>query len=295
MIIQYNNSQYYFIRKSGGKMSLYILVEKSSSYFFETRRKQEIASIKSLNQKRIPTIVFEDIEEIPEIFTDSKAVLLVAHGLNENNEHCVKICNENGIPVILLHDKSKKHYKYIYNSIADNDDITASTIYRYFKANGKEKIAFFGFYANSEHDVSKTDAFYKVNLNFSHQDVFHIKSGFNECMNDFWEHRYEYDGVYFPNDFIAIAFLNYFRNNEPAYFEDRFFLGVSDTIMARLFHISLSSVTYSSPFILAISRDFCNTSFDSRLKYGSPPETLGRDAISRSIKEDNWCVLAPTF
>ena len=94
-------------------MSLYILVEKSSSYFFETRRKQEIASIKSLNQKRIPTIVFEDIEEIPEIFTDSKAVLLVAHGLNENNEHCVKICNENGIPVILLHDKSKKHYKYI--------------------------------------------------------------------------------------------------------------------------------------------------------------------------------------
>ncbi len=232
-------------------MSLYILVEKSSSYFFETRRKQEIASIKSLNQKRIPTIVFEDIEEIPEIFTDSKAVLLVAHGLNENNEHCVKICNENGIPVILLHDKSKKHYKYIYNSIADNDDITASMIYRYFKANGKEKIAFFGFYANSEHDVSKTDAFYKVNLNFTHQDVFHIKSGFNECMNDFWEHRYEYDGVYFPNDFIAIAFLNYFRNNEPAYFEDRFFLGVSDTIMARLFYISLSSVTYSSEAVRA--------------------------------------------
>lgn len=221
-------------------------MEKSSSYFFETRRKQEIASIKSLNQKRIPTIVFENIEDIPEIFTDSKAVLLVAHGLNENNEHCVKICNENGIPVILLHDKSKKHYKYIYNSVADNDDITASTIYRYFKANGKEKIAFFGFYANSEHDVSKIDAFYKVNLNFSYQDVFHIKSGFNECMKDFWEHRHEYDGVYFPNDFIAIAFLNYFRNNEPSYIENRFFLGVSDTIMARLFHISLSSVTYSS-------------------------------------------------
>ena len=232
-------------------MSLYILVEKSTSYFFETRRKQEIASIKSLNQKRIPTIVFENIEDIPELFTDSKAVLLVAHGLNENNGHCVKICNENGIPVILLHDKSKKHYKYIYNSIADNDDITASTIYRYFKANGKERIAFFGFYANSEHDISKIDAFYKVNLNFSHQDVFHIKSGFNECMKDFLEHRYEYDGIYFPNDFIAIAFLNYFRNNEPTYMENRFFLGVSDTIMARLFHISLSSITYSAEAVRA--------------------------------------------
>lgn len=227
-------------------MSLYILMEKSSSYFFETRRKQEIASIKSLNQKRIPTIVFENIEDIPEIFTDSKGVLLVTNGLNENNEHCVKICNENGIPVIFLHDKIKMHYKYIYSSIADNDDITASMVYRYFKANGKEKIAFFGFYANSESDISKVDAFYKVNLNFINQDVFHIKSGFNECMNDFWEHRYEYDGVYFPNDFVAIAFLNYFKNNEPSYIENRFFLGFSDTIMARLFHVSVSSVTYTS-------------------------------------------------
>ncbi len=224
-------------------------MENSSSYFFETRRKQEIASIKSLNQKRIPTIVFENIEDVPEIFTDSKAVLLVAQGLNKNNEHCVKICNENGIPVILLHDKSKKHYKYIYSSIADNDDITASMVYRYFKANAKEKIAFFGFYANSESDISKIEAFYKVNLNFSEKDIFHIKSGFAECMNDFWERRNEYDGIYFPNDFIAIAFLNYFRNNEPSYIEDRFFLGFSDTIIARLFHISVSSITYTSEAI----------------------------------------------
>ncbi|MBO5322063.1 MAG: hypothetical protein J6B22_05615 [Clostridia bacterium] len=230
-------------------MSLYILMENSSSYFFETRRKQEIASIKSLNQKRIPTIVFENIEEVPEIFTDSKAVLLVTDGLNKNNEHNVKICNKSGIPVISLHDKSKKHYKYIYSSITDNDDITASMIYRYFKTNGKEKIAFFGFYANSESDVSKINAFYKVNLDFSSQDIFHIKSGFAECMNDFWEHRLEYDGIYFPNDFIAVAFLDYFRNNEPSYIEDRFFLGFSDTIIARLFHISVSSVTYTSEAI----------------------------------------------
>lgn len=245
------DKEFILFYKRGEKMSLYILMENSSSFFLETRRKQEIANIKSLNQKRIPTIVFENINEVPEIFTDSKAVVLIANGLSESNEQCVKICNENGIPVILLHDKSKKQYKYIYNSIADNDDITASTIYRYFKANGKERIAFFGFYANSSQDVSKVDAFYKVNLNFSHKDVFHIKSGFNECMQDFWEHRYEYDGVYFPNDFIAIAFLKYFKNNEPSYIEKRFFLGVSDTIMARLFHMGLSSVTYTSDAVRA--------------------------------------------
>ena len=64
-------------------------MEQSSSYFFESRRKQEIASIKSLNQKRIPTIVFKNIEEIPEIFTDSKAVLLVTHEINENNKQYI--------------------------------------------------------------------------------------------------------------------------------------------------------------------------------------------------------------
>ena len=207
--------------------------------FFWNQKKTGNCSIKSLNQKRIPTIVFENIEDIPEIFADSKAVLLVTNGINENNEHCVKICNENGIPVIFLHDKIKMHYKYIYSLIADNDDITASMVYRYFKSNSKEKIAFFGFYANSKSDVSKVDAFYKVNLNFMAKDVFHIKNGFNECMQDFWEHRYEYDGVYFPNDFVAIAFLNYFKNNEPSYIENRFFLGFSDTIMAKLFHIGV--------------------------------------------------------
>jgi len=227
-------------------MSLYILMEKSSSYFFETRRKQEIASIKSLNQKRIHTIVFEKMEDIPEIFTDSSAVLLLTNGINENNKPYVKVCNENNIPVISLHDKNKMHYKYIYSSITDNDDITASTVYRYFKSNAKEKIAFFGFYANSKFDIAKVNAFYKVNLGFSNQDIFHIKSGFNECMNDFWERRYEYEGVYFPNDFVAIAFLNYFKLKEPSYIENRFFLGFSDTIMARLFHTSVSSVSYTT-------------------------------------------------
>ena len=247
-------------------MSLYILMEKDSSYFFESRRKQEIASIKSLNQKRIPTIVFENIEEIPEIFTDSKAVLLVIQEINENNKSCIKICNENNIPVISLHNKNKMHYKYIYSSISDNDDITASMIYRYYKANKKEKVAFFGFYANSKSDTSKVNAFYKVNPDFSYQDVFHIKSGFKECMKDFLQHRYDYDGVYFPNDFVAIAFLNYFRNNEPSYLEDRFFMGFSDTLMARLFHIGVTSVTYTSEAVksavLQIYRCLTNNKHD---------------------------------
>ncbi len=226
-------------------MALYILMEKSSSYFIETRTKQEIACIKSLNQKRIPTIVFENIEDVPEIFTDSRAVVLMIGEIDDDNKHCVKICNENNIPVISMHGKNNLHYKYIYSSVADNDEITASTVYRYFKSNNKERVAFFGFYANSKSDISKVNAFYKVNPNFESRDIYNIKSGFDECMADFWEHRYEYDGVYFPHDFVAIGFLNYFKNNEPSYLTDRFFLGVSDTIMARLFHISVSSITYT--------------------------------------------------
>ena len=46
--------------KSGELMALYILMESNSSYFVETREKQEITGIKLLNQKRIPTVVFEE-------------------------------------------------------------------------------------------------------------------------------------------------------------------------------------------------------------------------------------------
>lgn len=218
---------------------------ENNSYFVETRAKQEIAAIKSLNQKRIPTVVFEKIEDIPEIYTDPKSVLLIANGINKTNSKCVEICNKNNIPVIALHDKNNRQYSYIYSSISDNENITASMVYRYFKAYNKERIAFFGLYANSNSDISKVNTFHDVNPNFKYEDIFPIKSGFEECMQGFFERRYEYDAVYFPNDFVAIAFLQFFKKTEPSYLEDRFFLGCMDTIMSRLCPVSLSSVTYT--------------------------------------------------
>lgn len=247
-------------------MSLYILMESGSSYFIETRTKQEIAGIKSLNQKRIPTVVFEKMEDIPEIYTDPKAVFFITNGINEDNSRYVELCNQNDIPVITLHDKNNAHYKYVYSSITDNDDITASLVYRYFKSNGKNKIAFFGFYANSKSDKSKVNGLYYIDPDFDYQDVFSIKSGFDECMAQYLEHRYEYDGVYFPNDVVAIAFLNYFIENEPQYLEDRFFLGCMDTIMSKLCHVSLSSVTYTleavKSAVLQIYRSLINNKND---------------------------------
>lgn len=269
-------------------MSLYILSEKASSYFVETRAKQEIAVIKSLNQKRIPTVVFTDIEDVPEIFNDPKAVLLILYGINDNNCRYVELCNENNIPVITLHDKSNSQYKYIYSSVADNDDITASMIYRYFKSNGKERIAFFGFYANSESDLSKVNSFYDVNFDFDYKDVFHIKSGFDECIEDFMQHRYEYDGIYFPNDFLAIAFINYFKEVEPSYLDDRFLLGCMDTTMSRLCHVSLSSVTYTieavKAAVLQIYRSLTNNKNDFKcMSIGLNNIITPRDSTQKKI------------
>ncbi len=58
---------------------------------------------------------------------------------------------------------------------------------------------------------------------------------------------------------------------------------------------SASSVTYSSPCFLAMSMALCSTSFDVRLRYGSPPDTLGCDAISRSMAALTVVILAPVF
>lgn len=247
-------------------MALYILIENSSSYFIETRSKQEVSGIKSLNQKRVPTIAFENIEDIPEIFTDSKAVMLLTQGINEKNKKYVEICNQRNIPVISLHNKNNLHHSLIFSSITDNDDITASMIYSYFKTNQKDNVAFFGLYPGAKSDISKLNAFYCVNQSFDYDDVFLVNKGFENCMSEFWEHRYDYDAVYFPNDFVAIAFLKYFMENEPSYLEERFFLGSSNTIISRLFHIGLSSVTYTldavKAAVLHIYRSLTNNKDD---------------------------------
>ncbi len=56
-----------------------------------------------------------------------------------------------------------------------------------------------------------------------------------------------------------------------------------------------SSVTYSSPIFLAVSRAFCSTSFELRLRYGSCPDTLGRADISASTCRCTAEALAPIF
>ena len=54
----------------------------------------------------------------------------------------------------------------------------------------------------SKSDLTKVNSFYDINPDFDYKDIFQIKSGFAECMDNYLEHRYEYDAVYFPNDFM---------------------------------------------------------------------------------------------
>ncbi len=58
---------------------------------------------------------------------------------------------------------------------------------------------------------------------------------------------------------------------------------------------SASTATYWSPCFFAMSRAFCSTSFDVRLRYGSPPCTFGSEATARSTDAVTDCRLAPTF
>ena len=56
-----------------------------------------------------------------------------------------------------------------------------------------------------------------------------------------------------------------------------------------------SKETNSSPISFEYWVAFCNTSFASRLRYGSPPETLGSESICLSTTTATCCPFIPNF
>ncbi len=224
-------------------MALYILKRREPVHFLRGKSMQNFSTIKGLNQKRIPTVVFESLDEVPEIFDDPEAFVLISDSLIDMDEDCLRRCQEHRIPVCCI--TSSNHplaTRYSCSIISDDNAAAASMVYEYFHDYGKDRVAFFGFYANSYSDVNKVDSFYRVNFAFSVDDIFPIKTGIAACFEDFFARRAEYDGVYFPNDFVALAFLDAMFSRDPDYLKDRFFIGWMCTQMSELYRYPLSTV-----------------------------------------------------
>lgn len=229
-------------------MSLYIFDDKQSQNFLDAKTTRELSSFKALNQKRIPTKNISDINNTSVMLNDPKSVLLLTK-LNGYVEPALKFCNQNNIPVIAIHCSPDYMPNYIYNCIRGSSPLFSNLI-SYFFMYGKKRIAFFGLSLNPD-DLYKANRIHNLYSGFTENDIFYLENSFRYCFDTFKDLRYNYDAIICPNDFAAILLIKELQTIDPDYLNDRFIIGFMDTYISRLYHTSLTSITYDNSDVLS--------------------------------------------
>lgn len=225
-------------------MALYILEDKNLHPFLSKRIAQEISAVKALNQKRIPTRSISNISDLSTLLSDNQSVFLIPYGITPPTLKAIEFCNNNNIPVIAMHNIPEFAPEYIYSSTGSNNWILFSKIISYFKMHGKTGIAYFGINPNSKSDLVKAHHLYNMYQPFTTNDLFLIKENFSDCFSSFIDKRNEYDAVICPNDFIAVALMKKLSKIDPDYIKSHFIIGFMDSYISKLYHTSVTSVTY---------------------------------------------------
>ena len=230
-------------------MALYILDDKKNALFLDSRNLKELSSFTALNQKRIPTKKISCIENIGIMCNDPQAVLLLT-GLSEYLLPVLKFCNHNGIPVISIHSSPDAMPDFSYSCIHDNTPYIISSLLTYFELHDKRNVAFFGLSLNND-DCSKAENLYKLCPRFDTDDIFYADRDFKTCFEEFFIHKDKYDAIVCPNDFIAIALIKELASIDPEYLNSVFIVGFMNTYISRLYHTSITSITYNNQDVIS--------------------------------------------
>lgn len=229
-------------------MALYIFTDQSFKVQMSLKSQLEVSMLRALNRKRIKTRIIADINEIRIMLSDPEAVLVIQEMTSATKEPII-FCNRHNIPVIVLHTSNTDSPQLLFSSICGHPYENSRAIIRYIKNGGKQRLALFGF-NNVIIDRNYAEAVYALLPSFSQQDFFQITSDFNECFARFFSRRSHYDSILFANDLIGIAFINKISQLDPDYPKSRFLIGISDTLLSRLYHYPLTSLTYDRKSVI---------------------------------------------
>lgn len=199
--------------------------------------------IKALNRKRIPTKTLRQTTDTDFMTEDPQAVLLIPE-LNTCLTELILFCNKNNIPVIVLHSANTLVPFLTFSGIYGHFYTDERAILQYCISAGKKRLALFGF-NNVSPDRDHADAIYNIYPQFTQNDLFQRRDGFDQCFSEFFPRRYEYDAILCANDFIAACLLKKIKLLDDDYAKSRFIIGRSNTYISKLFKTTITSVTYS--------------------------------------------------
>lgn len=208
-------------------MALYILNDPNIQMYIPLKTQYEISMIKALNRKRIPTKTLRQTTDTDFMTEDPQAVLLIPE-LNTCLTELILFCNKNNIPVIVLHSANTLVPFLTFSGIYGHSYTDERAILQYCISAGKKRLALFGF-NNVSPDRDHADAIYNIYPQFTQNDLFQRRDGFDQCFSEFFPRRYEYDAILCANDFIAACLLKKIKLLDDDYAKSRFIIGISNT------------------------------------------------------------------
>lgn len=276
-------------------MALYILNDQSITVQMPLKSQLEITMLRSLNRKRIKTKIIKDIDEIRIMQTDPEAVLVIQE-MTEAAKNPIIFCNRHNIPVIVLHASNADTPHLLFNSVYGHPYENSRAIIRYLIHGGKRRLALFGF-NNTVVDKNYAEAIYALLPSFSQQDFFQVTSDFEECFERFFAKRGNYDSVLFANDLIGIAFIDKISRLDPDYPNSRFLIGIADTLLSKLYHYPLTSLTYNQKSVKNSVSSAYRTILHNKgqiacINYLLPPEIFPRQS-TQNLPLPNYNIVLP--
>lgn len=262
-------------------MALYILDDPTITVQMPLKSQLEISMLRSLNRKRIKTKIIKDIDDIQIMVTDPEAVFVIQQ-MSELNKGTIIFCNRHDIPVIVLHASNADTPNLLFNSVYGHPYENSRAIIRYLIHGGKHRLALFGF-NNNIVDKNYAKAIYALLPSFNQQDFFQVTSDFDECFDRFFTERNKYDSILFANDLIGIAFIDKMLRIVPDYPNGRFLIGISDTLLSKLYHYPLTSLTYNQKSVINSVSSAYRTILHNKgqiasMDYLLPPEIFPRES-----------------
>lgn len=223
-------------------MALYILDDPGLSVQLPAKTRTEIGALRALNRHRIPTrpVGLADIDTLAE---DPQAVLLLPQ-LHAAPETVIRRCEQQAIPVIVLHTPGSSFPALHFSSVCGHAHSDADALLRYCAAAGRQRLALFAFNSVSAVDRSRAQAIADRAATLQPEDLFAAVDSFETSFARFYPHRQQYDAIHFANDYAAIAFIEAMQAADPAYLAGHFLIGAADTLLSRLYHTTVTTIAY---------------------------------------------------
>lgn len=228
-------------------MALWVLVGHNDSSPFLAHFDKTDNILQFLRIKKVETRVINHNQDLSYLLKDPESVLFIPSELLPEHTPALRFCNKHNIPIFAI-SSSDFISGYNCSSLGDNAKSSTSTIVSYLHQHNKTKMAYFGA-ATKNTDISKITEFYSQLKDFDENDVFFRFKSLDDCLEQFFQRRHEYDTIVCPNDMIAIYLIEKLKNLDPDYIEKTFIVSYMNSVLSQVYHTPITSVSYDTKYI----------------------------------------------